>query len=47
MIIKYESKDIREMYLDYLKEKKISKVKLIISYLRNLTKGEENGTNNL
>lgn len=39
MIIKYEAKDIREMYLDCLKDKKISKVKLMISYLRELTKG--------
>lgn len=39
MIIKYEAKDIREMYLDYLKEKKIKIVKLMISYLRDLTKG--------
>lgn len=39
MIINYDGKDIRGMYLDYLKSRKISKAKLLISYLRDITSG--------
>ncbi|NDK07843.1 hypothetical protein EOM39_01195 [Candidatus Gracilibacteria bacterium] len=38
MIINYESSEIRKRYLEFLKEKKISKLKLLISYVREITK---------
>ena len=38
MIINYKASEIRKRYLEYLKTKKISKLKLLISYVREITK---------
>ena len=39
MIINYKASEIRKRYLEYLKSRKISKAKLLISYLRDITSG--------